>query len=111
MGTGMARIVRVAVLLALLALAAPVVAGGPYREFSGRIDRVSKDKLIVDNRMGDKVTFVKVDETVVEGEKNSWGKLRKEDWVTVSWKMMDKPRKAYIVQVNPPRKEAGEDLE
>jgi hypothetical protein len=29
--------------------------------------------------------------------------------VTVSWKMIDKPRKAYKVNVLPPREEAGED--
>ncbi|MHC4220351.1 MAG: hypothetical protein ACYSU7_18055 [Planctomycetota bacterium] len=107
----MRRIVGSAALLLALALAAPAMAGGPYREFSGKVDRINKEKLIVDNRMGDKVTFIKVDETVVQGEKTSWGKLKKEDWVTVSWKMMDKPRKAYIVQVNPPQKEAGEDVE
>ena len=107
----MGRIFRSAALLALLALAAPAVAGGPYREFNGKVDRISKEKLIVDNRMGDKVTFIKVDKTVVEGEKNSWKKLKKKDWVTVSWKMMDKPRVAYVIQVLPAKREAGEDVE
>jgi hypothetical protein len=29
--------------------------------------------------------------------------------VTVSWKFVDKPRKAYEVEVLPPKEEAGED--
>ena len=107
----MRSIVRSAALAALVALLLPAAASAQYREFSGRIDRINDEKLIVDNRMGDKVTFVKVDETVVEGEKDSWGKLKKEDWVTVSWKMMDKPRKAYKVKVTPPRQEEGEDVD
>lgn len=107
----MGRIYRSIALLALLVLAAPAVAGGPYREFSGKVDKISDDKLIVDNRMGDKVTFIKVEETQVQGEKDTWKKLKKDDWVTVSWKMMDKPRKAYIVQVMPPKAEAGEEVE
>ena len=101
-------------LIALLALAAPVVwgpetASAQMREFTGKVDRINKKQIIVDNRMGDKVKFMKVDETVVEGEKTSWKKVKKTDWVTVSWKMVDKPRKAYKVVVLPPKKEAGED--
>ena len=45
----------------------------------------------------------------VTGEKAEWSKIKKGDWVTVSWKMIDKPRKAYTVNVLPPREEAGED--
>ena len=29
--------------------------------------------------------------------------------MSVSWKMIDKPRKAYKVTVMPPKEEAGED--
>ncbi len=106
----MRSIVRSAALAALLALVVPAAASAQYREFSGRVDQVSDDKLIVDNRMGDKVTFIKVSDTVVEGEKTSWDKLSKDDWVSVSWKMMDKPRKAYKVRVTPPQEEVGEDV-
>jgi hypothetical protein len=106
----MRSMVRSAALAALIVLVVPAAASAQYREFSGRIDRISDEKVIVDNRMGDKVTFMKVKETVVQGEKDSWGKLKKDDWVTVSWKMMDKPRKAYIVKVTPAKEEAGEDV-
>jgi hypothetical protein len=91
--------------VALVLVAAPLVASAQMREFTGRIDMVNKKKMIIDNRKGDKVPFVKVDETVVEGEKTDWGKLKKKDWVTVSWKFVDKPRKAYKVVVLPPKED------
>ena len=92
-------------ILALVALAvavlAPSAAFGQMREFTGRVDKVNKKQMIVDNRMGDKVKFVYAKgETVVEGTKETWKKLKSKDWVTVSWKFIDKPRKAYKVVVN-----------
>ena len=90
--------------LAVLLLAAPL-AQAQMREFTGRVDQINKKKMIVDNRKGDKVSFNKVDETVVEGEKEEWGKVKKKDWVTVSWKFIDKPRKAYKVVVLPPKED------
>lgn len=91
-------------ILAAVALAAvvlvPSIASAQMREFTGRVDKVNKKQMIVDNRMGDKVKFVYAKgETVVEGTKESWKKLRSKDWVTVSWKMIDNPRKAYKVVV------------
>jgi len=84
----------------------PSLATAQMREFTGRIDRVSKKKMIVDNRMGDKVSFVPIETTEVSGEgKEKWKDLKNKDWVTVSWKMVDKPRKAYKVEVLPPRED------
>ncbi len=85
------------------ALLLPSLASAQYREFSGRIDMVKKNKFIVDNRQGDKVSFVFIPETEVTGEKKSVKKVRKGDWVTVSWKFVDRPRKAYKIVVLPPR--------
>ena len=100
-----------AVALVVPALTASVASAQSYREFSGKIDKINKKKMIVDNRMGDKVTFERIKGTEVSGqEKENWKDLKKNDWVTVSWKMMDKPRKAYKVEVLPPKEEAGEDL-
>ncbi len=99
---------RFSLALAFLITAAivlPGVASAQMREFTGRLDTVSKKKIIVDNRKGDKVSFVVVEETVVEGEKDAWNKLKKKDWVVVSWKMIDKPRKAYKIVVLPPKEE------
>jgi len=100
---------RLAITFALVAAAGllvPTLASAQMREFSGRVDRVSKKKMIVDNRMGDKVSFVPADDVQVSGEeKVKWGDLKKGDWVTVSWKFIDKPRKAYIVVVDPPKED------
>ncbi|MDP6980572.1 MAG: hypothetical protein QF570_18575 [Myxococcota bacterium] len=90
----------------LVAFATPALAAdAPYREFTGRIDIIKKKKFIVDNRQGDKVSFVLIKTTEVSGEKKSVKKLRKNDWVTVSWKFVDKPRKAYKIVVLPPRED------
>ena len=101
--------------VALVALVAPLVLSGgasaQTREFTGKVDKIGKEELIVDNRIGDKVKFLKIDSTAVEGEKKEWKNVKKNDWVTVHWKMIDKPRKAYKVIVLPPRKEEGEDVE
>ena len=105
----MLRTFRSFALIALVLAAVPVILAGPalaqYREFSGKVDKISNNKIFVDNRMGDKVSFVRVDETVVEGEKTEWDKIKKNDWVSVSWKMMDKPRIAYKVVVMPPKED------
>jgi hypothetical protein len=107
-----------------LALAAPARRSAAqegadvYREFFGIVQAVSGKELLVDNRMGDKLKFVPADDVKVvdatgnpERKKEKWGDLKKSDWVNVSWKMMDKPRKAYIVKVMPPKEEAGEFVE
>jgi len=110
----MLRKFRCFALIALVLVAVPVVLAAPalaqYREFTGKVDKISGKKIFVDNRMGDKVSFVRVDETVVEGEKTEWDKIQKNDWVSVSWKFVDKPRKAYKVVVQPAPEEAGEDM-
>jgi hypothetical protein len=91
------------------AVIAPGVASAQFRQFTGKVDKIDDKQIIVDNRKGDKVPFHKVEETVVEGTKTAWDQVKKEDWVTVDWKFVDKPRKAYKVQVLPPRAEGGED--
>jgi hypothetical protein len=95
----------------LLALLVPRIASAQFREFKGKVDKISKRELIVDNRMGDKLRFKPDKEVVVEGEKEAWKKVKKGDWVIVSWKMMDNPRIAYKVVVIPEVKEAGEEVE
>ena len=98
-------------MLAVFASILSTAASAQMREFTGTVDSVSEKKLIVDNRKGDKVSFVKLDESVVEGEKTKWEDLKKKDWVTVHWKFVDNPRKAYKVVVIPPREEEGEEVE
>ncbi len=108
--------IRSGLVLAAAFLAAslllPSIASAQMREFTGRIDKVNKKQMIVDNRMGDKVKFVYAKgETVVEGKKTEWKKLKQKDWVTVSWKFVDKPRKAYKVVVFDKKEDEGEDVE
>ena len=106
----MHKISRRTVLFAILALVVPLalssVASAQMREFTGKVDKITKaGKLIVDNRKGDKVSFVRIDTTEVTGVKTKWEDIKKDDWVTVSWKMIDKPRKAYKIHVMPPRED------
>ena len=96
---------------ALLALLVPGIASAQFREFKGKVDKISKRELIVDNRMGDKLKFKPADDVTVEGEKDAWKKVKKGDWVIVSWKMMDNPRIAYKVVVIPEVKEAGDEVD
>jgi len=110
MRTIVRRTALISIVTLALSLAFAGVASAQMREFTGKVDKITKKgKLIVDNRKGDKVSFVKIDTTEVTGEKTEWSAIKKEDWVTVSWKMIDKPRKAYKINVLPPRKEAGEE--
>jgi hypothetical protein len=96
--------------LLALSLLVPSIASAQMREFTGRIDKVNKKQMIVDNRMGDKVKFVFAKgETTVEGTKTEWRKLKTKDWVTVSWKFIDKPRKAYKVVVFEKEEEEGDE--
>ena len=110
------RVAWIALAALALSLAGAQSASAQYREFSGMIQKISKKKMIVDNRQGDKVTFHRLKGSEVEdtsgGEKpkKKWTDLKSGDWVAVQWKMIDKPRKAYKVIVLPPKKEAGEDL-
>ena len=83
----------------LLLVATSASAQAPMREFTGRVDRVDETKLVIDNRMQDRVTFVRFDRTQVQGARRKWSQLRKGDRVTVSWRFVDKPKKAYVVQV------------
>jgi len=113
----MNRTFRLLAVVSFVLVAVPVLLPGTafaqYREFTGRIDKISSKKLIVDNRKGDKVSFMPVPDSEVsvqEGatlkdKKESWGDLKKGDWVKVSWKFVDKPRKAYKIMVLPPRED------
>ena len=98
-----------ALLAVVLAAVGAASASAQMREFTGKVDAITEKKIIIDNRQGDKVSFNKVEETVVEGEKTAWSDIKKGDWATVEWKFVDKPRKAYKVTVIPPKEEVGDD--
>ncbi len=41
--------------------------------------------------------------TLLADRNEYWSALKRKDWITVSWKFVDKPKKAYVVRVLPPR--------
>lgn len=92
----------------LLALVpASAAAEVQLREFTGRIQEIDGGRIVVDSRMDDRMIFVRFEQTAVRGRRSAWSELEREDWVTVSWKFVDRPKKAYVVRVLPPRR--GED--
>ena len=114
----MLRTFRGLALAALVLAAAPLLIPGAahaqYREFRGKIDSINSKQMIVDNRMGDKLKFQRADGFSIEAEGEgegggAWDDLKKGQWVTVYWKMMDKPRKAYRARLEPEPEEEGED--
>ena len=96
----------------LIAVALPLIlaneASAGFREFSGKVTEISSDKLVIDNRQGDRVSFGRSEATTVTGEKQSWQAIERGDWVSVSWKMVDEPRIAYKVVVTPPKQKSRE---
>jgi len=98
--------------LALIAVALPLIlsneASAEFREFSGKVAEISDDELVIDNRQGDRVSFRRSEATTVTGAKKSWQAIEAGDSVSVSWKMVDKPRIAYKVVVMPPKQKSRE---
>jgi len=103
--------------LAFVFALSPSAATAQYREFTGCVKKINSKKVLVDNRQGDNVQFVKIDETKVEDTrelgkddkaKADWDSLQRKDRISVSWKFIDKPRKAYIVKVLAPTTECEE---
>ncbi len=96
----------------LIAVALPLIlsneASAEFREFSGKVSEISGDKLVIDNRRGDRVLFWRSEATTVTGMKKSWQAIEQGDSVSVSWKMVDKPRIAYKVVVMPPKQKLNE---
>jgi len=91
--------------LALLAVVVPALLAdaqpAEFRDFSGTVSAISKDKMVIDNRRGDRVSFVRTDKTRVTGAKQSWQAIEVGDSVSVAWKMTDQPRIAHKVVVLP----------
>jgi len=89
----------------LLAVVVPVSLANAqpaeFRDFSGTVSAITSDKMVIDNRRGDRVSFVRSDTTAVTGVKQSWQAIKVGDSVTVSWKMTDQPRIAHKVVVLP----------
>jgi hypothetical protein len=107
----MRKIATGAALFAVLALLLPGLAAAQLREFRGKVDKINGEEVIIDNRQGDKLRFLPAEDVVVQGEKDSYKRVKKGDWAVVSWKMMDDPRVAYKIVVLPDQEEGGENLD
>ena len=99
----MRKVSRWIAALTLIAGAAPLflasAASAEFRDFSGKVAEISNDKMVIDNRRGDRVSFRRSEATTVTGAKTSWQAIEVGDRVSVSWKMIDQPRVAHEVVV------------
>jgi hypothetical protein len=82
----------------VLALGA-VPAGADHRDFTGKVKGVSKRGVTVENRQGDRLSFVRGKKTKVRGGPGSWEGLRPGDEVIVDWHLEDRPARARRVRV------------
>ncbi len=94
----------VGVIAIALALCFAHDVSAQQRDFAGTVEQVSKQKLVVVNRKGDKMSFARSGATVVSGEKGAWESLEAGDSVSVSWKLVDNPLIAYRVVVRSSKK-------
>ena len=102
------RIAALALVALALSLILPAAASAEFRDFSGKVTEISGDKMVIDNRQGDRVSFRRSEATTVTGAKTSWQTIEVGDRVSVSWKMVDKPRIAHKVVVKPPQPKSSE---
>jgi hypothetical protein len=95
--------IRARVLAGVLAVAVGALgaapAGADHRDFAGRVKKVSKKRVTVENRMGDRRSFVRGEKTRVRGGPSSWEGLRPGDEVIVDWHLKDQPARARRVRV------------
>ena len=82
---------------------ATVVAAGPagadLREFIGRIQDVSGERVVVRNRSGDQRHFARTKRTRVVGQRSQWTQLRGGDSVIVTWSLDDDPVECRRIDV------------
>jgi hypothetical protein len=100
MSTPLCRAARFAAALAVglgLVFASP--ARADHRDFTGKVKGVSKRGVTVENRQGDRRSFVRGKKTKVRGGPGSWEGLRPGDEVIVDWHLEDRPARARRVRV------------
>jgi hypothetical protein len=92
--------------LALLVLLSPLWladhAAAQRRDFVGRVVSVSAQSLEVKDRRGNKYTFVRAENTVVEG-KSGWDALVAGDKVLVRWNLGSGIVRQVVVLEGPPK--------
>ena len=83
--------------LALLLTTAPAAAD--HRDFAGKVKKVSKERVTIENRQGDRRSFVRGEKTKVRGTRKDWNGIKPGDQVIVDWHLEDKPARARRVRV------------
>jgi ribosomal protein S1 len=79
------------------------------RIFEGMIKKVSKKNFTI-TKGGEMVKFVPYKDVAVKGEKTEYKKLKKDDWLRICFRRMDKPRYAYEITVIPAPDDKAEEL-
>jgi ribosomal protein S1 len=79
------------------------------RIFEGMIKKVSKRDFTI-TKGGEMVKFVPYKDVAVKGEKTEYKKLKKDDWLRICFRRMDKPRYAYDITVIPAPDDKAEEL-
>jgi hypothetical protein len=88
------------VALALLLIPAPAAADpAGHRDFPGKVRKVSKERVTIENRQGDRRSFVRGKKTKVRGTRTDWDGIQPGDQVIVDWHLEDKPARARRVRV------------
>ena len=96
---GWARMIAVAVLVVAAAVGAAGPARADLREFIGRIQDVSGERVVVRNRSGDQRHFARTKRTRVVGQRSQWTQLRGGDSVIVAWSLDDDPVECRRIDV------------
>ena len=99
------RQLAAAFLAALGLVVAPGLAHADHRDFAGKVRDVSKQRVTIENRMGDRRSFVRGKKTRVRGGRSTWEGMRPGDDVIVDWHLEDQPARARRIRVlEPPRR-------
>ena len=79
------------------------------RVFEGMIRKKGKKSFTL-TKGGEMVNFVPYKGMAVTGKKTDYAKVKRNDWVNVCFRRMDKPRYAYELVVIPAPNDDAEDL-
>jgi hypothetical protein len=88
-----------AAVLGIALAAPPAAAGDDHRDFAGKVRKVSNKRVTIENRHGDRRSFVRGQKTKVRGERRDWDGIRPGDQVIVDWHLKDRPARARRVRV------------
>ena len=92
--------------LVLLALLAPLWlaerADAQRRDFVGRVVSIDAQSLVVKDRRANKMTFVRAENTLVEG-KSGWQAITPGDKVLVRWNLVSGIARQVVVLEGPPK--------